>query len=200
MITKGQLELNDYRGARLLHAQAAGWVQIVMNLFVIFWGVFFLLDIYFSLTGMFPAALMLPAIGLVAFFLIYGFILMPKRLQRIFSQKKELSAPFEMELDESGLKLTNEFGHTIRPWANFIKWKENKALFLLYHADVMYTIIPKRLFSDPKQVDVIRTHLEKNNIPMADSRSQVGCAIAIIFFFILFFIGLLSMILFNLRA
>jgi len=196
MKVKGQLQWTDYRGAQLLHAQPIRWVRIVMMAFLVFWGGAFLFGLYFSATGGLPFALMVPAIVLVALFVFYRFVLMPRQIQQAFSQQEELAAPFEMEITDAGLTLTNEFGQTIRPWEKFIKWRENRDLFLLYHADVLYTILPKRLFSNPEEIDTIRTNLQKNNIPVAENRSQVGCAVVII----LFFLAVLSILIFNLRA
>jgi len=193
---KGQLQWTDYRQAQLLHSRPTGWVTIVMNVFLAFWVGTFLLGLFFSATGRLAFALMVPGIALVALFVFYRFVLMPRQIQQSFSQQEELAAPFELEITEAGLNLTNEFGQTNRPWENFTQWKENKELFLLYHADVLYTILPKRLLSNPEEIDTIRTNLRKNNIPVAENRSQVGGAVVII----LFFLALLSILIFNLQV
>jgi hypothetical protein len=78
-----------------------------------------------------------------------------------------------MEFYAESFSYSNEYGQTKRPWANFIKWKENDQVISIYHSDVMMTVIPKRLFSNQEQINTLRTYLSNSIVQKkAGSRSR----------------------------
>lgn len=184
MKIKGQLQWTDYLQSQLLHLQPTGLARLVRYSFLAFLGCGFIDGLYLSVAGQLPFEWVIPVIPVVGFVAIYRYILLPQRVKRIFFQQKDLSVPFEIEITDAGLNASNEFGNSIRPWKNFNKWKENKELLILYHSDVLYSILPKRLFPDPQQIEMIKTYLENNKVPAAKSRFQVSCIIFIILFII----------------
>ncbi len=68
---------------------------------------------------------------------------------------------------ETGLKMSNAFGYSERPWNSFAKWKENKNLLLLYYSDVLHILLPKRFFGDAQQVEFVRARLQENKVSIA---------------------------------
>jgi len=176
MKSAGQLEWTDYLNAQLLHLRPNKFLKII-------WGVSFsimaLTIIYvlykmyrYFIGGFYTGVIsMLPALAFPIIFpiilLLYRYVLLPYQIKKIFNQQKELHAPFEMEITEVHLVASNEFGNSIRPWKNFIKWKENEELITLYHSDVMFTIIPKRLLTDPQQLEMLKSYITKNGIKAA---------------------------------
>ncbi len=94
-------------------------------------------------------------------------LLFPRQAKRLFRQNKEVSSPQEIEISENGMKLINSFGHSVRSWSHFIKWKEDKECFLLYHADLMFTIIPKRFFHESLEISFVSEQLQKHGVPVA---------------------------------
>ena len=183
MKIKGQLQWTDYLNSQLLHMQP-NWVRRIMFYGVYFMLVFiFVLWLYFYAIGQFEAQFsyyILPLFIFVAVYPLYRYIFLPNQIKKIFSQQKELNAPFEMEFTDDAMIASNEFGNSIRPWKNFIRWKENKELIILYHSDVMYSILPKRFFTDHQQIETIKSHLEKNKVPTKKSRSMTGCVIYVV--------------------
>jgi hypothetical protein len=172
----GQLKWTDYLNAQLLHMKpnkilrTINYVSFsVMGLVSI--GGFYILYLYVigewhSSLGSILMIFLFPVIFAIVVPL-YRFVLLPKLTKKIFNQQKELHAPFEMEITEVNLVASNEFGNSIRPWKNFIKWKENEELITLYHSDVMFTIIPKRLLTDPQQLEMLKSYITKNGIKAA---------------------------------
>jgi hypothetical protein len=122
----------------------------------------------------------LPFFIFLAIYPLYRYVLLPNQVKKIFTQQKELNSPFELEFTDTGMTTSNEFGNSTRPWKNFIKWKENSELIMLYHSDVMYSIIPKRIFSDSQQIETFKSYLEKEKVPAAKSRSIASCIIYIV--------------------
>ena len=116
---------------------------------------------------------------LVLFIMAFGFpilnryVLQPNRARKNFVKQKELSLPFELEFTEAGMNFSNDLGNSTRPWAYFTKWKENEEIMLLYQSDALVTMIPKRLFADPQQIETVQALLEKNAVPKVKSRFRI---------------------------
>ena len=172
----GQLQWTDYLNAQLLHLKPKKIVKIIyyVSFFVMALGMlagFYFL--YLFAIGEWHSGLgtilpiFLPSGILLLFWLLFRYVILPSRTKKIFTQQKETNAPFEMEITEDNLVASNEFGNAIRPWKNFTKWKENEELLLLYISDIMFVIIPKRLIPDPKQLEMIKSFIQKNGIRAA---------------------------------
>jgi hypothetical protein len=172
----GQLQWTDYLNAQLLHMKPKGGLRII-NYVICFAlalegvGGFYLLYLFTVEKWHSGLGSVLMVILIPVFFLLFGlllrYVILPNRIKKIFTQQKELHAPFEMEITDSNIAVSSEFGNAIRPWNHFIKWKENEELITLYHSDVMFTIIPKRLFTAPQQLQTIKSLIQKNGIRAA---------------------------------
>ncbi|MGC1376765.1 MAG: YcxB family protein [Anaerolineales bacterium] len=175
---KGQLEWTDYLDSQLLHMRSGKSRQIALYC-ILAAPVCALL--YLIATGQIETGLyFLPALGLPIVFLLYRYVFLPRQIKKLFTQQKELSLPFELEITETGLLTSNELGNSTRPWGNFAKWKENEKLLLLYHSDIMFSIIPKRIFSEPQQVETVKAFLQKNKVSAAKSRHMAAYIIYIV--------------------
>ena len=176
----GQLQWTDYLNSQLLHMKPNKTLRTINSVsfsvmgLASLWGFYIL---YLFAIGEWHSSLdsilmifLFPAIFAIVIPL-YRFVLLPKLTKKIFNQQKELQAPFEMEFTDTNLVVSNEFGNAIRPWKNFIKWKENEELIILYHSDVMFTIIPKRLLTDLQQLETIKSYITKNGIKTENSKT-----------------------------
>ena len=172
----GQLQWTDYLNAQLLHLKPNKIVRIIYYVSFSVMALGSIVGFYFlylfaigewhSSLGSILMIFVIPVMFLIAVPL-YRFAILPNLTKKIFNQQKELHAPFEMEITDTNLVMSNEFGNAIRPWKHFTKWKENKELITLYHSDVMFTMIPKRLLTNPQQLEIIRSIIEKNGIRAA---------------------------------
>jgi hypothetical protein len=182
---KGQLQWTDYLNSQLLHMQSGGLMRIVLYGAITIMGLGVVGALYLLATGQLDAQMIgifLPLFLMALFFPLYRYVILPGRIKKIFFQQKELSSPFEMEFTDTSMAVSNEFGSSNRPWGHFTKWKENKEVLMLYHSDVLYTIIPKRVFADAQQVETVKAFLEKNNVPVAKSRFAASCILYIVLF------------------
>ena len=172
----GQLQWTDYLNAQLLHMKPNKTLRIinyvsfsVMGLGSL-WGFYilylFAIGEWHSSLSSFLVVFLAPVTFAIVMPL-YRFVFLPKLTKKIFNQQKELHAPFEMEITEVNLVASNEFGNSIRPWKNFTKWKESEELITLYHSDVLFTIIPKRLLAEPQQLEMLKSYITKNGIKAA---------------------------------
>jgi len=196
MKLKGQLEWTDYRDSQLLHMQFNRVVRFMLyGVYLVF--VFaFVSELYSIATGQHGAQLsdIVPIFIFLAIYPLYRYVILPNRIKKIYAQQKELHSPFEIEFTDTAMIFSNEFGNATRPWNHFTKWKENDELILLYHSDVIYNILPKRIFTDPQQIDAVKSYLENNEVPAARSRSMTSCII-----YLVGFIAILWMMYINFR-
>ena len=85
-------------------------------------------------------------------------------MKKIFAQQKELHLPFKIQISETGVYFENSLSQTTRPWNMFTKWKEDQKIMVLYHSDLMFSMLPKRLLTT-EIIDFVREQLKKNNVP-----------------------------------
>lgn len=85
------------------------------------------------------------------FWLIYTFAAFPLWVRRDYRRHPNVQREQSLRVDEEGLFLESEIGHTETRWAAYTRWRETKSLFLLYLGPRPFEIIPKRAFS-PQQL------------------------------------------------
>jgi hypothetical protein len=164
---KGQYELSDFKKAQSLHARG-GKVSTWLGYGVI--GIIAcmtLLGFVLVLIARFPWEFLTLPILLLAVWAFFQFVLIPYQLGRVFKQQKDLSAPFEIELTDEEFYFHNAFGNSRMPWGNFVKWKENADLLLLYRSDAAFHLVPKRLFSGSEEADYVLSRLRAHNVSNA---------------------------------
>lgn len=91
-------------------------------------------------------------------FLIYH----PYKCRREFTQRKDLHSPLRFQITEEGIGFHVQSTTLLRPWGDYHKWREGRAMFLLYFSDTLYQMMPKRFFSEPDDVDKFRTLLQQH--------------------------------------
>jgi YcxB-like protein len=178
MKIQGQLEWTDYLETQLLHLRPTGWVRVALYIFLVLAGLAFIGLSYLSVVSQDFTQIetcIVPVLIVGVVFLLYRYVFLPRRIRQLFEQQKELSSPFEIEISDTGIKATNIYGYSNRPWSNFRKWKESSNLIMLYHSDVLFTMIPKRFCAD-QQIEAIHTYLKENKVPQATS-SYRGCLV-----------------------
>jgi hypothetical protein len=171
MKIKGQLQWTDYLAAQLLHMQASGFVRAVQYGSIALMVLASLTTLFLFFVGQFEGSIIyiFPVFILIIIFPLYRYVFLPNRIEKLFTQQKELSLPFEFEFTEAGMHTSNELGNSTRPWTYFTKWKENKELIMIYHSDVLFNIVPKRFFAEAQQIETLKSFLEKNKVPKAGS-------------------------------
>ena len=188
----GQLSSDDYLQSVLLNLKPIRKIfSIIATIFILMflaliisnWAQAIMIIVYFIPIAIIPFA-----------FTVWRYLLLPRKINRIFNQQKELGSPFNMEISEDYFRMSNEYGQSNRPWADFIKWKENKHVFSLYHSDVMLTVIPKRLFNNQEQINTFRNILSNNIVPPKARRSSRTIIVMIII------AGIISIVSYTMQA
>ena len=85
------------------------------------------------------------------------FVLRPRRLRAHFSKRKALHRKVMLSWGERGVTFENENGHSLAPWEDFLKFRENDGFILLYTSRITFILIPKRFFKESGQLNDFMT-------------------------------------------
>ena len=173
MKIKGQLQWTDYLNAQMLHAQPSGFMSIFTYIFYYsFFTLMFIGMIYLFLIGEYGKEkiyLVFLSVLILFFPILYRKVIIPNQAKKSFAQRKGMSLPFEFEFTETGFHTSNELGNSTLPWEYFTKWKENEDIIILYQSDSLIHMLPKRLFTDHQELEMVRSLLEKNKVTKVKS-------------------------------
>jgi len=156
---EGKFTEEDYLNANKLHRRYSRtwrWLYIVLvtELALLIFFAFLLQRWTPAIIGVLLALVMI----------LYMAFYLPNRLRKLFKQQKDLHRPFTITVDEAGLQYINEMGEAKRLWNIFLKWKEDENILILYHSDLLFSMLPKRYLNNGS-TQFIREQLAKNNIP-----------------------------------
>ena len=151
MIT-GTITTIDYLKAQRLNRKKAELRWFTVSSFTIAVGLI-LLALGMGLTSLFFLA---GGIGGIIGELVSSFGVLPRKARRLHSQQKDLAFPFTYTWDSEFLECKGISGQARRPWTNYVRVKENNEFILLYHADNLFEVFPKRWFSNQAQMEEFR--------------------------------------------
>ncbi len=190
MKINGQLTASDYLKAQYLHARPSRGMTIVFAILIGLLALGFFIGLHIILVDNNPSALWgfsWPIAAIIAVFVLYYFVMLPMRVRRIYGQHKEMQVPFQHEITAEGLVSSNAFAQAKRPWGHFIRWKENKDVFMLYVSDVSFILIPRR-FITPEQLAALHARLQENGVPQHGKPNRSGLIAMGVYFAILIII------------
>lgn len=163
----GKLLSSDYVAAQYLHLRPRLAFKILGSLIILamLWAIWYTI----SKAGLSGLELMdYLFFGAIIYLLFFFIWFIPWKGRKIYRQQKSLQRESRHRFNDAGLEAENELGHATIPWTDYVKWKENDKIFLLYVSDPMFHMIPKRLFSDPRDVENLRgllqTHIGKSAV------------------------------------
>ena len=156
----GRLTERDLRSGMWLHLTPPWFMSIlgVLVLALAFW------VLWMSFFGQNPTSGWgkWGVLVFLLYLLLYFGFYVPFSARRSLNQYKALQREFSLSPSETGLKWTAENGNAIIPWTDFLRWKENDAVFLLYVSDSLYHVIPKRLFEVATDIQTFRVFLNEH--------------------------------------
>ncbi|MBN2499456.1 MAG: YcxB family protein [Anaerolineales bacterium] len=163
-----QIELQDYLNAQKLHMRKSNLPFALLGIALFFFVLLNLTMMLFYGTGEYTTYMLIVLIPAGAV-LLFRYVLLPRRIRKIFAQQKELHAPIEMELTADALLTSSQYGQAERPWSIFVRWNEDDNVLVIYHSDAMFTILPKRYFS-PEQIEEAKAYLQVNQVSAKSAR------------------------------
>jgi hypothetical protein len=79
---------------------------------------------------------------------------------KTLKRSPNLRGTIRFQFDEEGYRLEGPHASAELKWAARVKWKEAKHTFLLYSNPRIASVIPKRFFQSPADVDAVRSLLQ----------------------------------------
>ncbi len=155
MKLKGRVVAGDLLAAQWVHVRprrsfaVAGVLLFALTIFVM---VASFVGHHQSLAD--PTAWILP--GLLAYLAFTAFVWVPIKVRRSFFQRKDLQHEISMTVTSAGIEARTEQGYSVKPWSDYLKWKEGKGVFLLYLSDHLFQIVPKHFFAARGDIDAFR--------------------------------------------
>lgn len=151
MIT-GTISSSDYLNAQRLHrAKTVRWFYLIAVIVILGGsGIFFFAH---STVGLIVAG---ASLGALLGELVMSALYLPWKSRRIHAQQKDFASPFTYTWDSSVIEARGVSGQSKREWVNYAKVKEDDWLFLLYHADNLFEMVPKRWFQNQAQIQEFR--------------------------------------------
>ncbi|MEM7412231.1 MAG: YcxB family protein [Myxococcota bacterium] len=143
MTIEGQIAERDFVRAAFVHIRPSPFFAVIGALLG-------LLGLVLACLALFESDLQRVSLGvfILACLLYLGFyfaVWYPYAARRTFRQYKALSLPFTAEVTSDGFRVETELGQGLLPWDHIRRWRESKALFLLYPTDGLYHVVPKSL-------------------------------------------------------
>lgn len=151
-VITGVISAADYLAAQRLHRRRAVTLWYSIGIAAAVCGV-----MWWYFTADRSAFLLLGAgLGGLAGELTMSLIYLPWKVRRLHTQQKDLACTFTYTWDENVLQARAAIGQSIRPWEHYLRLKESKHVLLLYHADNLFEMFPKRWFQDTAQIKQFR--------------------------------------------
>ena len=96
----------------------------------------------------------------VILYLLFLFLyFLPRRWKRLYAQSKLLQAEVSYSFREDALIVESEKGNCTIQWSDYHKWKVDDNQILLYQADNIFNIVPKRIFTDSSEADMVESYI-----------------------------------------
>jgi len=84
---------------------------------------------------------------LLTLILMLNYLLLPRRVRRIFVQQKTLHDEVAIEWNDQSISFTSRRGASRFLWSDFLRVAENQKAIVLLQSDVLFNFIPKRVLS-----------------------------------------------------
>lgn len=151
----GTMSPEDYVNAQRLHRNwaAVGSYMVFGTIALI--GIAFLVAEGITVVG---KGLFACGIGGIVGVLIVDLWVLPIRDQRRQARRGFLNAKFTYTWNSEKLVAESAIWQSERAWSDYVRFKESKAVVLLYHPDNTYEIFPKAWFEDTKQLNEFRSY------------------------------------------
>lgn len=95
-------------------------------------------------------------VGAAIWYLFYRNYVLVRMGRRIYKQQRSMQTPGRFFWSKDGFQGEDELAVVKTPWNNITKWRENETIFMFYVSDLMFHVIPKRAFTEARQLSSFR--------------------------------------------
>ena len=156
-----QITYHDYKAAQRLHMTPRRRFTILLYPLLAFLFLGFICAFKRFHAG-YGARDFFISVVVIAYLILFIGVLLPYRWRKNYKQQKLLHKPVQCEFTADHFCSFSEHGNATLPWKEFHKWRESKALFLIYQSDNLFHAIPKRIFQNPEDQAQFRGYLMNN--------------------------------------
>ena len=152
MVT-GSISVSDYIQAQRLHRKSiAKWSNISAAV-ITACGVVMLMagSKQFGVIALFAGA------GAFIGEYVVANLYLPRKVAKLHAQQKDLAGQFTYSWDDKHIQAQSNTGSSKRPWSHYAKVREDAHVFLLYHSDNMFEMLPKSWFPSSEAINEFRT-------------------------------------------
>jgi len=169
-MTRIELQASDVLAAQRLHMRPSLRVLVLVAAVVIVALVAIALLISGRVTSALYPAVLVAAITAVVLWGAVHFLYLPWLARRMYRQHKMLRDASEISWDEQGITYRSTSAHSTIAWEDYVTWKESEHLFLLYLADRLFQMVPKRVFASAAEEQDFRRHLPRVGASLRSGR------------------------------
>ena len=90
----------------------------------------------------------------------------PVAARRIYRQQRGLRQEVTLAWTREELAIQTALGQARLPWADYIRWREDRNIVLLFQSDAIFQMLPKRVLS-PAALGELRACAEAAGVPGA---------------------------------
>lgn len=84
---------------------------------------------------------------ILSLILTLNYVLLPRRVRRIFVQQKALHDKVSIQWGDEGISFETGRGSSRFLWSDFVRIAENQKAIVLLQSDALFNFIPKRVLS-----------------------------------------------------
>lgn len=129
-----------------------GWLFAIL----LYWALIFFTNEPYSLHSALRSFLF--AVGgatvLLAVCGVLGQLLLPYRARRLYRQSKLSQQPQRVSFTPEAIQFDGDNFHISHPWADFIRWIENRRFLLLYVNDRAFHVLPARALTEDRRAAI----------------------------------------------
>ncbi len=148
------ISLEDHLAAQRLHARQTAKLLIVILVVLLLIGAG-LLQLIGAGEIIGPMLIGAGGGGLIGLAVLHLWGL-PRKIKRLHAQQAALRHTYTFAWDETGLEITWADGRLRRPWSDYIRYRENERVLLLYHNDRLFELFAPHWFADQAHYDAFR--------------------------------------------
>ena len=153
------ISFDDYKQSAWVHMRPRRSIAILGVFFLVLAATGLGLSVFNFLTKGQDGKALLMILVPFGCLVIYHFVWFPYKLRQTYQQLKLLQLEHTAEISEACLFCKNQHGQATLPWDVFHRWKSGKQLVLLYQADTLYHLFPRRAFASEEDFNTFQTIL-----------------------------------------
>jgi hypothetical protein len=100
-------------------------------------------------------------LSVIGIYFLYRDFALRRHFRARYKADQRYKHDFSSEISEDGIRVITPFEDSQMKWGSVVRYLESDKIFLLFHAALIFTIIPKRAFTSG-EADAFRDLLRRN--------------------------------------